>query len=85
MKIHNKPTIEHHQKSYSFDELIERSADLEYLIQLLIDFTSIPHNLRGCSTEISKAHRLAKDIYEIIRVNKELYQPNIIRQNLFDL
>lgn len=85
MKIHSKVTLNHHEKSYSFEELVERSADLERLIQLLIDFTSIPHNLRGCSTEISKAHRIAKDIYEVIRVNKELYQPNIIQQNLFDL
>lgn len=85
MKIHSKVTLNHHEKSYSVEELIERSADLERLIQLLIDFTSIPHNLRGCSTEIGKAHRIAKDIYEVIRVNKELYQPNIIQQNLFDL
>ena len=85
MKIHNTPTLQHHQKSYSQEELIERSADFERLIQLLIDFTSIPHNLRGCSTEIGKAHRLAQEIYEVIRVNKELYQPNIIQQNLFDL
>lgn len=85
MKIHSKVTLDHHQKSYSIDELVERSADFERLIQLLIDFTSIPHNLRGCSTEIGKARRLAKDIYEIIRVNRELYQPNIIQQNLFDL
>lgn len=85
MKIHNQVTLQHHQKSYSFEELVERSADFEYLIQQLIDFTSIPHNLRGCSTEIGKAHRIAKNIYEIIRVNKELYQPNIIQQNLFDL
>lgn len=85
MKIHSKVTLNHHEKSYSLEELIERSADLERLIQLLIDFTSIPHNLRGCSTEIGKAHRIAKDIYEVVRVNKELYQPNIIQQNLFDL
>lgn len=85
MKIHSNVTLNHHEKSYSFEELVERSADLERLIQLLIDFTSIPHNLRGCSTEIGKAHRIAKDIYEVVRVNKELYQPNIIQQNLFDL
>lgn len=85
MKIHSKATLQHHEKGYSFEELVERSADFERLIQLLIDFTSIPHNLRGCSTEIGKAHQLAKDIYEVIRVNKELYQPNVIQQNLFDL
>lgn len=72
-------------EKYTIDELAERSADFEHLIDLLVDYTHVPKNLRNCTTEKAKLAKLAKEIYEIIRVNRKPYQNNIIEQNLFDL
>lgn len=81
----NTYQFDKHKKNYSFDELVERSVDLETLIQLLIDYTHIPANLRNCSTESQRAKQIKQQIYDIVRVNREIRQPNIIQQNLFDL
>lgn len=81
----NTYQLAEHRENYSVEELVERSADLENLIQLLIDYTHIPINLRNCSTESIRARKLREQIYDIVRVNREISQPNIIQQNLFDL
>lgn len=70
---------------YSVEELAERSADLELLIDKLVDLTNIPHNMRTISTNAVKIKKLTAEIYEIIRVNRKINQLNIIQQNLFDL
>ena len=72
-------------EKYTIDELAERSADFEHLIDLLIELSDIPHNLRRCSTERAKISKLTKEIHEVIRVNRKPYQNNIIQQNLFEL
>lgn len=72
-------------EKYTIEELAERSEDFEKLIDLLVDLTSIPKNLRNCTTERTKIKQLSREIYEVIRVNKKPYQSNIIEQNLFDL
>ena len=70
---------------YSVEELAERSADFELLINKLVELTNIPHNMRTISTNTAKIKKLTAEIYEIIRVNRKINQPNIIQQNLFDL
>ena len=72
-------------EKYSIDELAERSADFENLIDLLVELSDIPHNLRRCPTERAKINKLTKEIHEVVRVNKRPYQNNIIEQNLFEL
>lgn len=72
-------------EKYTIEELAERSADFEHLIDLLVEYTHIPKNLRNCTTEKMKLDNLSKEIHEIIRVNRKPYQNNIIQQNLFDL
>lgn len=72
-------------EKYTIEELAERSEDFEKLIDLLVDLTSIPKNLRNCTTEKTKIKQLSREIHEIVRVNKKPYQSNIIEQNLFDL
>lgn len=70
---------------YTIDELCERSQDFEHLIDLLVDFTSIPHRLRGLPTERVKLAKLSREIYDIVRVNKKPYQDNVQQQELFEL
>lgn len=72
-------------EKYTIEELAERSEDFEKLIDLLVNLTSIPKNLRNCTTEKTKIKQLSREIHEIVRVNKKPYQSNIIEQNLFDL
>lgn len=72
-------------EKYTLEDLCERSEDFEKLIDLLVDLTSIPKNLRNCTTERTKIKQLSREIHEIVRVNKKPYQSNIIEQNLFDL
>lgn len=79
------PTIKLHMQLYSHEELADRSADLEVLIDKLVELTNIPHNMRSISTNTAKIKKLTAEIYEIIRVNRKINQPNIIQQNLFEL
>lgn len=72
-------------EKYTIEELAERSEDFEKLIDLLVDLTRIPKNLRNCTTEKIKIKQLSREVHEIVRVNKKPYQSNIIEQNLFDL
>lgn len=72
-------------KKYTIDELCERSQDFEQLIDLLVEFTRIPHRMRNLPTERAKLAKLSYDIYELVRVNKKPYQGNVQQQELFDL
>lgn len=72
-------------EKYTIEELAERSEDFEKLIDLLVELTSIPKNLRNCTTEKTKIKQLSREIHEIVRVNKKPYQNNIVEQNLFYL
>lgn len=70
---------------YSIEELAERSADFEHLIDLLVELSDIPPKFRTISTERAKVERLTKEIAEIVRVNRRPYQNNVVQQNLFIL
>lgn len=70
---------------YSVEELAERSADFELLIDKLVELTNIPYNMRTISTNQLKIKKLTAEIHEIVRVNRKINQPNIIQQNLFEL
>lgn len=70
---------------YSHEELADRSADLELLIDKLVELTNIPQNMRTISTNRMRINQLTAQIYEIIRLNRKINQPNVIQQNLFDL
>lgn len=70
---------------YSHEELADRSADFEELIDKLVELTNIPQGMRTISTNRLRINQLTARIYEIIRFNRKVNQPNIIQQNLFDL
>lgn len=70
---------------YSHEELADRSADFEELIDKLVELTNIPQGMRTISTNRLRINQLTAQIYEIIRFNRRVNQPNIIQQNLFDL
>lgn len=70
---------------YSHEELADRSADFEELIDKLVELTNIPQGMRTISTNRLRINQLTAQIYEIIRFNRKVNQPNIIQQNLFDL
>lgn len=74
-----------HNQIYSHEELVERSVDFEKLIIALTKFTSIPKGMRTISTEKAKLAKLAEEIYEIVRVNKNVNQDNIVTQLLLEL
>lgn len=77
--------MEQQLKKFSIDELAERSADFEKLIDLLVDLSEIPPKFRTISTEKSKVNKLLNEIAEIVKYNKKPYQNNVIQQNLFIL
>lgn len=70
---------------YSHEELADRSADFEELIDKLVELTNIPQGMRTISTNRLRINQLTAQIYEIVRFNRKVNQPNIIQQNLFDL
>lgn len=70
---------------YSHEELADRSADFEELIDKLVELTNIPQGMRTISTNRIRINKLTADIYEVIRLNRRVNQPNVIQQNLFDL
>lgn len=77
--------IKLHMQLYSHEELADRSADFEKLIDKLVELTNIPHNMRTISTNRIRINQLTAQIYEIVRYNRKVNQPNIIQQNLFEL
>ena len=77
--------IELHMQLYSHEELADRSADFEELIDKLVELTNIPHNMRKISTNRIRINQLTAQIYEIVRYNRRLHQPNVVQQNLFEL
>lgn len=77
--------IKLHMQLYTHEELADRSADFEKLIDKLVELTNIPHNMRTISTNRIRINQLTAQIYEIVRYNRRVNQPNIIQQNLFDL
>lgn len=74
-----------HNQIYSHEELVERSVDFEKLITALSEFTSVPKSMRTISTEKTKLSKLAGEIYEIIRLNKNVNQDNVTTQLLLEL
>lgn len=70
---------------YSHEELADRSADFEDLIDKLVELTNIPHGMRSISTNRIRINQLTAQIYEIVRLNRRVNQPNIIQLNLFEL
>lgn len=78
-------TIKLHMQLYTHEELADRSADFEKLINALAEFTSIPKGMRTISTEKTKLAKLAGEIYEIVRLNKNVNQNNINTQLLLEL
>ena len=70
---------------FSHEELADRSADFEDLIDKLVELTNIPHGMRAISTNRIRINRLTAQIYEIIKYNRRVNQPNVIQQNLFEL
>lgn len=70
---------------YSHEELADRSADFESLIDKLVELTNIPHGMRSISTNRIRINQLTEQIYEIVRLNRRVNQPNIIQLNLFEL
>lgn len=70
---------------YTIEELCDRSQDFETLIDLLVEFTSIPHRLRNLPSERAKLAKLSHEIHEIVRVNRKPYQNNVTQQLLFEL
>lgn len=77
--------IELHKKIYTTDELADRSADFEDLIDKLVELTNIPQGMRTISTNRIRINQLTAQIYEIVRLNKRPYQDNVKQLNLFDL
>lgn len=77
--------IKLHMQLYTHEELADRSADFEGLIDKLVELTNIPHGMRSISTNRIRINQLTAQIYEIVRLNRRVNQPNIIQQNLFDL
>lgn len=77
--------IKLHMQLYTHEELADRSADFECLIDKLVELTNIPQGMRTISTNRMRINKLTADIYEVIRLNRKVNQPNIIQQNLFDL
>lgn len=74
-----------HNQIYSHEELVERSVDFERLITAISEFTSVPKGMRTISTEKTKLAKLAGEIYEIVRLNKNVNQSNINTQLLLEL
>ena len=74
-----------HNQIYSHEELVERSVDFEKLIDALTEFTSVPKTMRTISTEKMKLAKLAGEIYEIVRLNKNVNQNNVVTQLLLEL
>lgn len=74
-----------HNQMYSHEELVERSVDFEKLITALSEFTSVPKTMRTISTERAKLSKLSGEIYEIVRLNKNVNQNNINTQLLLEL
>lgn len=70
---------------YTHEELADRSADFEKLIDKLVELTNIPQGMRTISTNRIRINQLTAQIYEIIRYNRRVNQPNVIQQNLFEL
>ena len=70
---------------YTHEELADRSADFEDLIDKLVELTNIPHGMRSISTNRMRINQLTAQIYEIIKFNRRVNQPNIIQLNLFEL
>lgn len=70
---------------YTHEELADRSADFEELIDKLVELTNIPHGMRTISTNRIRINQLTAQIYEIVRLNRRVNQPNIIQLNLFEL
>lgn len=70
---------------YSHEELADRSADFEELIDKLVELTNIPQSMRTISTNRIRINQLTAQIYEIVRFNRRVNQPNIVQQNLFEL
>lgn len=70
---------------YSHEELADRSADFEILIDKLVELTNIPKNMRTISSNRMRVNKLTAEIHEIIQFNRKPLQLNIIQQNLFDL
>lgn len=74
-----------HNQIYSHEELVERSVDFEALITALTEFTAIPKGMRTISTEKAKLAKLSGQIYEIVRLNKNVNQDNVVTQLLLEL
>lgn len=70
---------------YTHEELADRSADFEDLIDKLVELTNIPQGMRTISTNRIRIKQLTAHIYEIVRYNRKVNQPNVIQQNLFEL
>lgn len=70
---------------YTHEELADRSADFEELIDKLVELTNIPQGMRTISTNRIRINQLTAQIYEIIRYNRRVNQQNVIQQNLFEL
>lgn len=74
-----------HMQLYTHEELADRSADFEKLIDKLVELTNIPQGMRTISTNRIRINQLTAQIYEIVRYNRRVNQPNVIQQNLFEL
>ena len=70
---------------YTHEELADRSADFEDLIDKLVELTNIPQGMRTISTNRIRINQLTAQIYEIIRYNRKVNQSNVVQQNLFEL
>jgi hypothetical protein len=77
--------IELHKKLYSYDELADRSADFEELIDKLVELTDIPEGMRNISSVRARVNQLTAQIYEIVRYNRRVGQHNVVQQSLFKL
>lgn len=83
--FHMEAKIKLHMQLYSHEELADRSADFEELIDKLVELSNIPQNMRTISTNRTRIYQLTARIYEIVRYNRRLHQPNVVQQNLFEL
>lgn len=77
--------IKLHMQLYTHEELADRSADFEALIDKLVELTNIPQGMRTISTNRIRINQLTAQIYEIVKYNRRVNQPNVIQQNLFEL
>lgn len=77
--------IKLHLQLYTHEELADRSVDFEELIDKLIEFTNIPQGMRTISTNRIRINQLTAQIYEIVRLNKNVNQNNINTQLLLEL